>query len=288
MLKADFMNENNNEGGHTSTNNKQILIKDGGVTGWGNTYTLLCEGLNPTQISKKQELSRKTIHKRVNFYLDTGKIEKITWGTYRKATKKSNPPPISHPALLPPLPIMLPHKFGAIFAQTGKPNLEYDKYGKAQEKTELYCAQFGKWKTQIWLYSGFIGTRPDELIQSGRQLIEAIAQTLSLKYNISLTLIRFYSDIEWVDISKERSAATAKGADIKKGREVLCAGAIHKFSDETHEGQIEFNKYKDSKIPTDHAKVREYIYSGRLADDLYALMEGMKQIKMRMDMEAKP
>ena len=278
--------EENTDTHHTSTIHKPIIIKDGEVTSWGNTYGLLCEGLNPTQIAKKQNLSRKTIYKRVRFYLNTNKIEKIAWGTYRKATKKSNPTPLSHSPLLPPPPTMIPHKFGAIFAQTGTPNLQYDKRGKAQEKTELYCAQFGRWKTQIWLYNGFIGTTPDELIQSGRQTLEAIAQSLSVKYSITLTLDRFYSDIEWVDISKERSKATAKAAGMKKKQRVEVADAIHVLDGTSHNDLLEIDKApgKPNEIPTDHARIRHALYSGEYERRFDMLMTANEKFSKNLEL----
>jgi hypothetical protein len=173
---------------------------------------------------------------------------------------------------------MLPHKFGAVFAQIpGKqvPGLQYDLRGKAEVRTPLYFAQFGRHKVQIWLFGGWKGDSVQEIVASGKGQIEAIAGQLAQKYGITLTLLRFYDDIEWVDVSKERSAKTAKGAGIRKGEGVEVAGALHKYDKSSHDGHIEFNKLpngEDNK-PTEHAEIREYIYSGQLAHDLHAIKE---------------
>lgn len=240
-----------------------FMEKNNGNT-WGNTYGLLCEGFNQSDIAKKQNLSRKTIWKRTKFYLDTNQIEKVAWGVFRKATKKCNPPPSKPLAIVTHTPIMLPHKFGASFAQIGKPNLPYDKYGKAFEEAPDYYAQFGRYKTQIWLYAGFRGSTPDELIESGRTNLEAIAHSLAVKYNITLTLDRFYSDIEWVDISKERSRITAKEAGMKKKQRIEVAGAIHVLDGVSHNDHLEIDKAngQPEEIPTEHARIRYALYSG--------------------------
>ena len=244
-----------------------------------------------------QKLSRKTIWKRTKFYLDTGKVERIAWGVFQKAGKKLLPPPTKPAEDVTPLPIMLPHKFGATFKQTGRPNLPYDKYGKAYDKIQnSYSAQFGRYKTQIWLFSGFEGNTVERLVYSGRLKLIALGKSLAEKYKINLTLQSFYDDIEWVDISKERSKLTARGAKIRKGEFVKVAGVLHKYDKHSQNGHIEFNKAPDENpaLPTEHAKIREYIYSGKLASDLYAIKEVLKElqdgqvaIRQRMELEAK-
>ena len=253
---------------------------DGGVTSWGNTYAFLCEGLTPTQIAKKQGLSRKTIHKRINFYLNKNKIEKLAWGAYRKAEKRSVTTPLKPLATVTTPPTMLPHKFGAIFAQIGKPKLTYDAWGKAKEETPLYTAQFGKYKTQIWLHGGFAGATPDEIIASGRIKLRAIAQSLSEKHRITLTLLRFYSDIEWVDISKERSKATAKAASMRKKQRVEIAGAIHVLDGSSHNDLLEIDKApnKPPEMPTEHARIRHALYSGEYEKRFDMVMTALEKM----------
>ena len=263
---------------------------------WGNTYTLLCEGHGQTRIARTLGLSRKTIWKRTLFYLNEGMIEKIAWGVYRKAEKKCNPQPSKPVAIVTPLPIMLPHKFGATFAQTGRPALQYDENGKAEDETPLYYAQFGRYKTQIWLYGGFQGAHPDEIITSGRLQLEAIAQSLSSKYGITLTLDRFYTDIEWVDISKERSKATAKAAGMKPKVRVPVADAIHVYDGTSQKGHFEIDQMpgKSDKIPTAQARYRHNLYSGDYERRFEMLMllhekvaEQLIAIRARMELEAK-
>lgn len=293
-LKRGYMEETIKDTPHTSPIHNPILNTKGGVTSWGNTYTLLCEGKNPSQTAKQQGLSRKTIHKRIKFYLDTGKIEKIAWGIYRTATKKECNPPLKPVALVTQAPTMVPHKFGGIFAQTGIPNLRYDERGKAEEKTVEYCAQFGRHKTQIWLKNGFIGASPDEQIRNGQIRIEMIARDLAKKYRITLKLLRFYTDIEWVDISKERSKASAKAAGMKKKQRVEIADAIHVLDGTSQNDLLEIDKApgKPNETPTDHARIRHALYSGeyeRRFDMVMRALEKMtmvfEEVKIRMDIK---
>jgi hypothetical protein len=247
---------------------------------------LLEEGHCLTKIAKLTETNPTRVMRIARRRILQGKLELVNKypSMYRKPHRFYSTPISNSPILQP---IMLPHRFGASFIQIGEPKLQYSKGGRAVEKTALYTIQFGREKASIWLHGGFMGATVNEQISNGVIQIKSIAKQAEARHSVVLNFLHLYDDIEWVDSDLDRSKATASGADIKKGEGVICAGAVHKFSDETHDGQIEFNKYKDSKIPTDHAKVREYIYSGKLADDLYALMEGMKQIKMRMDMEAR-
>jgi biotin operon repressor len=268
----------------------------------GNIRALLEQGSTPTQIRRRLHLSRKTIWKHTREYVAQGIIEKVARGVYRKAVKPEMLPPLKPAADVTPPPIMLPHKFGAIFAQVRKPTLIYDEYGKAYEKApNFYTAQFGKYKTQIWLFSGFEGNTVEQFINSGRKKLIAIAETLSSKYNIALTLDRFYEDIEWVDISKERSKATARGAGIRKGEWVAVAGVAHKYDKHSQNGHIEFNQLPQGSpiAPTTHAEIREKLYSGeyeRRFDGLERVIEDKlvpvvldltQQIKTHLAVETK-
>lgn len=251
----------------------------------GNIYSLLCEGHSQTAIAKATGFSRKTIWKKAKEYVVKGKIEKIAWGRYQKATRKSVTPTLKPVEVVTPLPIMLPHKFGASFKQTGKPNLPYDGYGKASEETPLYFAQFGRYKTQIWLYGGFEGSDVETIVASGKKKLITIASQLALKYRITLTLNRFYTDIEWVDVSKERSKATARGARIRKGEYAVVAGALHKYDKHSQNGHMEFNKLPNGEqtMPTEHAAIRERLYSGEYERRFDILMESNERFSKNLE-----
>jgi len=263
----------------------------------GNIHTLLAEGCSQKEIAKRFNISRKSVWKYSRLYVINGDIEKIARGTYRKAIQHAMLPPHKPLANVTTPPIIIPVKFGGIFAQIGKPPLPYDEFGKAYyEEKEFYKAQFGKHKTQIWLYSGFQGATVDERIDTGHQLLLQIASNLSQKFGITLTHLRWYENIEWVDASKDRSKETAKGAELKKGTCREVAGAIHKFSDFSHPDQFQINPIQKGDITraTDHARIHERVYSGdyeRRFEMLMQLhekvMENLIAIRQRMDLEAK-
>lgn len=275
----------------------------------GKIYLFLCQGASLSTTARMAKKSPAAILKRARKYVAAGKLERIARGRYRKVEKGQTLPPLSQfPSL--PQPIMIPVKFGAIFAQVGRPKLEYDERGKAYDRNALFECQFGKAKTQLWLKAGFQGATIEEQIGNGQRLLLNIAASLAKKHGIELTLLRFYEGLEWADPSENRSAITAKGANIKKGGKIEVAGAMHKYSDFSHPDQFQINPKHggEPEKATEHAKYRENLYSGeyeRRFEMLMQLLEsGAKaskedrellreivsaigEIKIRMDMEAK-
>lgn len=262
-------------------------MKNKGGKTEGKVLFLLGEGHSLSAIAKYTKKSPAAILKRARRYVIIGKLERVAKGRYRKAIKPELYPPLKPVGDFTPLPIMLPHKFGAIFAQVGKPNLPYTNRGKAEERTPLYLAQFGKnnGKAQIWLYGGFQGSGIDEIVASGKEALIAIAASLEQKHSITLTLLRFYSDIEWVDVSKQRSKATAKGIGIGRGEQVVVDGAIHKLDPISHKDHLEFNKLPqgDPTRPTDHARIHHSIYSGEYERRFDILMEGNERFSANLE-----
>lgn len=246
----------------------------------GKILHLLQEGHQQSAIAKAVGKSSAAILKRARKYVMEGKLERIAKARYRKPINQADLPPLKPVEIFTHPPIMLPHKFGALLAQVGKPKLAYDKYGKAEEKTALWYIQYGKHKAQIWLYAGFQGQTPDSIIESGKSLIRAIIAEQAAKHRITLTLLRFYTDIEWVDISKERSKATARGIGIRKGEQVVVAGAIHKLDKVSHEDSMEFNALPngDSERPTEHARIRHNLYSGEYERRFDKILEGFEKV----------
>lgn len=269
-------------------------------------YLLLCEGHDHSKVSRLVGCNEKYVRKLAKEYVDKGLLSRVSEkpATYVKTKPiRTTLKPVEHSdKKFINEPIMIPHKFGASFAQDKRPAVKFDERGKFEERTAAYTAQFGRYKCQVWLKGGFIGETVEEQIENGRASIMAIAQKLGEKYKVRLSDPRFYDDIEWVDPDKDRSKATAKGAKMKKGISVEVAGALHKLDKVSHENQIEFNALPggEGTRPTDHAKIREFIYSGRLADTLGALgknqvetqkildklTEVVVQIRQRMDIEA--
>jgi hypothetical protein len=247
---------------------------------------LLLEGHDLTNTAKLLNCSIKTVWKYAKIYERENKIIRV-----RKKPAQYQKPNSILPPLKPggdftgknTIPIMIPHKFGGIFTLYPNekiPGLQYSDRGKAQVTDRLYSAQLGKYKAQIWLKAGFKGITPDEQIYSGHQSLLAIATSLESKYNIKLNLIKFYNDIEWVDPNKIRSHATAKGAGIESGKGIEVAGALHKYDDKSDIGCIEFNKLPqgDPTKPTDHAKIRDFIYSGKMANTLASMAAMLEKL----------
>lgn len=259
----------------------------------GKIYSLLCEGQSLSKIAKQVSLSPAAILKRARIYEKEGKIERIAKypSEYRKA--QTFYPPLKPVANFTSPPLILPRKFGGIFAQVGKPPLPYNNRGKAHyEEREYYKAQFGKNKAQLWLYSGWQGATVQERIDSGHAQLLHIAATLSHKFGITLTLLRWYEAIEWIDPNKERSKGVAGGAGMGKGERREVAGAIHKFSDFSHPDQWQFDP-KPKGVPvraTDHAKIHEQVYGGEYEKRFEMLMqlheklsESIVAIRQRME-----
>lgn len=262
-----------------------FLEEGGGGNIGGNIYDFLAQGYCFSDIAKKIKKSRAWVLKKANKYVVEGKLERVNkYPALFQIPKRCYPPPRASRQMLP-LPAMIPAKFGAIFAVTKTGTLRFDKHGKAYVKTALFSAQIGRNKAQIWLRGGFTGTTIEEQIQSGQFRLMQISEHLMDKFKVEMALLRFYEGIEWIDADTDRSKKIAKSAEIPKGGSVEIGGAIHKFGDFSHPEQIQFNPKHggNQKIPTEHAQVHEYIYSGKLANDLYALGDSIKKLWSKIE-----
>jgi hypothetical protein len=264
------------------------------------SYSFLAAGSNLTQTAKLTGLSIPGVLKQARKYVAEGRLVRIAKGRYQKPILTSFTPPhvpvgtFNQNTTPPtPLPTMLPSKFGGIFAVVGNPRIKYDQDGKFYVKTQLYTAQVGRYKAQIWLKGGFTGSTVEEIIANGQAQLQVIASQLAADHHLELGLLRFYDGIEWVDYDLKRSQRLATSAKIPKGGAIEVAGAIHKYSDFSHPSQVQFNPKPggDAARPTDHAKIHEYVYKGRIMEDIYAITQALKQltdlqieIKARMDL----
>ncbi len=192
-------------------------------------------------------------------------------GTFLPPTFKSGPEITPSSA-----PLVRPKKYGASFFMLGRPNLTYDAWGKAKMAEGTHTAIFGRHKTVIWLHS-FVGGNVAELVANADRALIELAQKYSAFYGITLNFDRQIGDEEWVVVSKSVSRKMAEAAGIEKGGQVVVDGVIHKYDDFSDPDHVQFNRAPGGRPegPREHAKVHEYLYSGKLADDLLAMKDVM-------------
>lgn len=87
----------------------------------------------------------------------------------------------------------------------------------------------------------------------------ALADAYSTKYGITLAIVRFYPDIEWLLCDEPASLGIAKFCGLPPQKEL--AGSIFKYSDASHPDILEINKAPQGapERPTEHAKTMEYL-----------------------------
>ena len=262
----------------------------------GAVYSLLVQGKHQSEIATTLNISRKSVYR----YTRSFERKKLIMRVFKQPaiyTKyhSSAPPLYAVKECAQELPIMLPHKFGADFYQNGKPNLKYNNRGNAYLYELSHTVRFGRYTTTIWL-SSFRGKTINEIIDNGRKDVADLAEFYAAKFNIRLSFNRLIPGIEWCKTSKEDSTRYAKIHELAPTEKHIVAGAVHVYGDSSHPETVEYNALPkgDKARPTDHAKVDEYIYSGKLNADLYAIKEvlaevqgGMTAIRIRMDLEAK-
>jgi len=259
-------------------------------------YTLLVEGHTIPKVASLIGCSDTYVRKTASFYVNNGELSPR--GRYNRFFEQTKPNPTTPlPPPSNPTTPMLPASIGAVFSIIKKPKgLQYNLNRLAySEEKHYYKAQWGPHKCQIWLHGGFRGASPNEILGNARETLLAIAGTLERKHDAQLSLIKWLG-VEWIDFDERRSARIARGAKLEKGARVEVAGAIHKFSDYSHPDKFQINKKPqgDQRIPTQQAEIHHYLYSGLLAQDLYAIKEVLMEvqnvvqsIKIRMDLEAK-
>ena len=238
---------------------------------------MLAEGHAVKETAKLLKCSISLVWKHAKNAVDNGTLERIgkypaqfrkTQTTYTHTHVVGN----LHPAQPP---IDIPCKFGASFAQVGKPALIYGPGGKAKDEQATHIAIFGKNKTVIWLRAGFRGETPDEIIENGNETLKAIAQGYEQQYGISLAYLTTFLDIEWIMVNLAAGKRISKYEGIKNGERKMIAGAWHKQGDSSHPRHRQYQAVpgEEKTNPTEHASLDHYIYSGQLARDIAALAE---------------
>lgn len=238
-------------------------------------YYLLADGHPISSVAKKLNCSVSLVWKHANKYVEKGMLERVSKypAQFRKPQKiytHVNVVGDLHPVQPP---INIPCKFGASFALVGRPTLIYDKQGKAKDIQPTHVAIFGRHKAVIWLKAGFRGETPDEIIKNGNDTLKAIARSYEEKFGISLSYLRTFLDIEWVMVHFNLGKRLSKYEGIKKGEKKEIAGAYHKFGDSSHPSHRQYQaiENKDPVMPTEHASIDHYIYSGQFAKDMSGL-----------------
>lgn len=268
-------------------------------------YNLLVEGHTPKRIQNILGCSLSLVWKHIRIYVSNKEIERLTLypATFRKAqTIYTQVKPVEDLHRQ----IDIPCKFGASFKQIGKPPLQYGSDGKAHDKQATHHAIFGNpkgGKCVIWLKAGFMGQTPDEIIHNGNNTIRAIAENYMHQYGISLSYVRTYLDIEWIMVNMDAGKRISAYEGIKPGEKKEIAGAFHKQGDSSHPMHRQYQAVPkgDKEMPTEHARIDQYVYSGALATDIAGLAEreknvmdilekltgAIQEIRQRMDLEAK-
>lgn len=257
---------------------------------------LLCKGLGLKEAAKELGLKYFTARRIALKYERAGIIERTStrpgiyrWkrenlhqsrGVTQFAHSRETTKPDTSPA---ELPIMLPAKFGATFHLSARPAVRFNAQGNFWDKQPSRSVRLGRHKMQVWLHS-FRGQTVEEIINLGKADVLEIGQAQAKKYGVVAVLDDFFYDWEWVDTSRERSEGVANGAGIAQGGRRVVAGAIHKFADDSHPENLQFDPLPggDVQRPTDHAKVHEFIYSHGLADTLYAMGEAIKRLDAKV------
>lgn len=252
-------------------------------------------------------VSTSTAARWAKIYVRQGKLERVSNypATYQKKGKIFDQLDLvgDFRPVRTPTPTDIPCKFGASFAQVGKPPLQYASDGKAHDEQGTHHAIFGRYKTVIWLKAGFKGETPDEIIKNGNLTLQSLAEGYAQKYGISLAYLRTFLDIEWVMVDMAHGKALSKREGIKNGERKEIAGVWHKQGDSSHPKHRQYQAMADGdqEGPTEHARVDHFVYSGELAKTLNALGENQKknsevldklvevqvQIRQRLDVQMK-
>jgi hypothetical protein len=252
----------------------------------GKIFSFLAAGMGLTDTSKRVDLSPAAIWKRARKYVREGYLEQISKypATFRKTVR-------FYPPLKPvgdfttdhtqtaTLPIVIPKKFGASFAQVGRPKLPYDERGKAIHETAAYKVIFGRYKTQIWLKSGFVGQNLVEMRRNGIRQLNAIAAQMVRQYGLtSLAYLRLYDDIEVVTVSEDLSAKLAALENLEWGEQKPVAEAMHKAGDSSDPDNHQINALPghDPHKPFAQGRLEEHFFSGQYLRDINALTEAVK------------
>lgn len=248
---------------------------------------LLSEGCHAAQIAKCLGISRQAVAKHIKKYVRDGVFKPISQNPAHFVKVIHDNPPIQSQSAMT-TPTILPHHYGGLFALIGTPPLPYDKYGKAHDtKNSQYSAQFGRYKAQIWIKS-FTGTSPKEIRENANKQLMGLANEFEQKYQIKLTLIKIYTNIEWVVADKETSDKIADSLGLEKQEAILVDNVWHKNGDATH-NNMEFIPTKINPTgATKHADAHHFVYSGELARTLEAIGDAIISINQRlMQMEKK-
>jgi hypothetical protein len=244
--------------------------------------SLLCDGNSIQQTAKALNCSVSLVWKHARRSVVKGTLERISKypAQFRKPQPIYTPPHLLgniHP-ISPPIDI--PCKFGASFAQVGKPPLIYGANGKVKDIQATHIAIFGKDKTVIWLKAGFRGETPDEIIKNGNETLKSIARGYAQQYGISLAYLNTFLDIEWIMVNLTNGKRISKHEGIKNGERKLIASAWHKQGDSSHPLNRQYQAVKGNNpiIPKEHASIDDYLYSGKFARDMVDLKEIAKEM----------
>ncbi|MFA5240630.1 MAG: hypothetical protein WC476_13120 [Phycisphaerae bacterium] len=244
-------------------------------------YALLGEGHSVPETVKLLKCSSSLVWKHAKKYVKKGELERISKypAQFRKSqTKYTHIQPVGDMNTIQP-PIDIPCKFGASFAQVGNPPLLYN-HGKAKDEQATHIAIFGKHKTVIWLRAGFRGETPDEIIENGNETLKSFARDYEQRFGISLAYLRTFLDIEWIMVNMAAGKRISKYEGLKNKQRKEIAGAWHKQGDSSHPRHRQYQAIanQDPIMPTEHATIDHYLYSGQFARDMFDLKEIAKEM----------
>lgn len=242
---------------------------------------LLLEGWHAARIAKKLGISRQAVAKHIKKLVVDGKIKQISNKPAMYARQiHDNPPlkPVAYDNQKGTRPTILPHHYGGVFALQGRPPLKYDRWGKAHEKKQAaWTAQFGRHRAQLWLKS-FRGASPKEIRENAHQDLLALAQHFEQKFQIRLTLIKIYTNIEWAMADQETSDKIADSLGLAKQEAILIDNVWHKNGDKTHDTMEFIPTAKNPTGASKHADAHHFVYSGELAKTLNTMGSTMEKI----------
>lgn len=179
---------------------------------------------------------------------------------YRLKSKPyDNLKPVGDLSYSPPIkPLLIPHRFGCSASLLGRPNLVYDKHGKARIKVlDDHIIEFGRGRAQIWLKGGYQGISPSQIIELGRVRLNALASHYAKLYGVIIAIERYYEDIEWILNNKAASKDTGDKIGIDKNEKIEIGGVDYVLGDSSHPEYLELNKATNypPHLATEHSKV---------------------------------
>ena len=249
--------------------------------------TLLNEGYHAAQIAKRLGISRQAVAKHIKKYVRAGVFKAISQNpAHFVKVIHDNPPEYPFQSQSPMTtqisPTILPHHYGGLFALVGRPPLPYNSKGKAHDfKKAGWTAQFGRYKAQIWLKS-FTGTSPKEIRENAYNALLDRANEFEQRYQITLTLIKIYTNIEWAMTSNETSEKIANSLGLAKNEEILIDNVRHKNGDASHDTMEFIPTSLNPAGASKHADAHHFVYSGELAKTLEAIGNAIISINQKL------